>query len=112
MTTANKTEKPVHAVSAAEARTINKDIAEKSNLPYVKVTGRTFIVRRVLWTMGGDYVKADKCYMVPAHQAIEAQALVDRVGLKVEESMAKAAAKKAAKAEKEGQDAAAAEAQG
>ncbi len=98
MTTSTKTDKPVHAVSAAEARQINKDIAEKSGIPYVKIPGRTFVVRKVLWTMGGDYSKADGCYMVPAHQAVEAQALVDRIGEKIEASMKVAADKKAAKA--------------
>ncbi len=98
MTTANKTEKTQYATTAPEARAINKDIAEKSGLPYVKVTGNTWPVKRVLWTMGGDYVKADKCYLVPAHQAVEAQAIVDRVGAKIAENMATAKAKREAKA--------------
>lgn len=104
--------KPVHAVSAAEARTINKELAEKSGLPYVKVAGNTWPVKKVLWTMGGDWNRDEKCYFVPAHQAVEAQALVDRIGAKIEENKAKAAAKKLAKAEQEANEAAAAEAQG
>ncbi len=95
MTTATKT-KTEYPVTAKEARQINKDIAKDT--PFVKVTGNTFPVRRVLWTMGGDYDKANKCYMVPAHQAVEAQALVDRIGEKITENMAAAKAKKEAKA--------------
>ncbi len=95
-TASNTNANSEHAVSAHQAREINKDIAAKSELPYVKVTGRTFVVRKVLWTMGGDFDKANKCYMVPAHQAVEAQALVDRIGVKIEASMKVAADKKAA----------------
>ncbi len=85
-------------IPAAEARKINQEIGAKSGLPFGKVIGNTFPVRRVLWTMGGDYQKDGKFYLVPAHNVVEAQAIVDRVSAKITENMAKAAAKKAAKA--------------
>ena len=94
MTTATK--KTEYPVPAKEARQINKDIAKDT--PYVAVTGNTYPVRRALWTMGGDYDKVNKCYLMPAHQAVEAQALVDKIGAKIVENMAKAKAKKEAKA--------------
>ncbi len=89
-------------IPAAEARKINQEIGAKSGLPYVKVTGNTFPCRRALWVMGGDYIKAENradChYLMPAHQAVEAQAMVDRIGAKITENMAAAAAKREAKA--------------
>ncbi len=91
------TETQTYATTAAEARTSNKDIAEKSGSPYVKVAGNTFPVRKVLWTMGGDWNRDEKCYFVPAHQAVEAQALVDRITAKIAENMATAKAKREAK---------------
>ncbi len=97
MTTEIKT-KTEYALTAAEARAINLDIAEKSGLPLVKVTGNTFPCKRPLWVMGGTYNRDEKCYFVPAHQAVEAQAMVDRIGAKIVENMAAAKAKREAKA--------------
>lgn len=84
--------------SAAQVRAINLELHEKSGKPLVALTGRTFVLRRALWTMGGTYDRDQKTYLMPAHNAVEAQALVDRIGAKIESSMAVAKAKREAKA--------------
>lgn len=84
--------------SASQVRAINLEIHQKSGKPLVAIKGRTYNVRKVLWVMGGTYNGELKTYEVPEHNAVEAQALTDRIGAKIEESMAVAKAKREAKA--------------
>jgi hypothetical protein len=95
MTSLNNVVKP----SASQVREMNLEIHQKSGKPLVAIVGRTFTIRKVLWVMGGTFNKELKTYEVPEHTAVEAQALADRIGLKIEESMAAAKAKREAKAQ-------------
>jgi hypothetical protein len=62
---------------ARSARIKNIEIRDSQNLPPVKVSGNTFPVKSVLWALGGNWSKADNCFLMPAHTATEAQNVID-----------------------------------
>ena len=79
-TTTEKTSKEVRAEHLARR--------DAEGLPPVAIRGNTFPVRRVLWTLGGNWMEDAKAWMLPAHSAPEGQRITDEVTAK-----AKAAAK-------------------
>ncbi len=85
-----------NTIAAPQARQINLEIHQKSGKPFVAITGRTFTIRKVLWVMGGEWSKEQKVHLVPAHKAVEAQELANRVTATIEATMAVAKAKREA----------------
>jgi hypothetical protein len=84
---------------ASEVRKIEQKVCEDAGIGYLPVTGRTFTIKKVLWTLGGKWDKEAKAWMVPAHRHAEAQALANRITAEIEASMAAAKAKREAKAQ-------------
>lgn len=100
--------------SPSQVRAMNLEIHVKSGKPAVDVKGQKnamWNLKKVLWVMGATYIKERGCYAVPEHKAAEAQELIDRIGQKIEQSIAEGKAKREAKALAEAEEAAA-EAQG
>ncbi len=85
-----------NTIAAPQARQINLEIHQKSGKPMVAITGRTFTIRKVLWVMGGEWSREQKVHLVPAHKAVEAQELTNRVTATIEATMAVAKAKREA----------------
>ena len=61
-------------------------------LPPVAIVGNTFPVRRVLWTLGGNWNEDAKAWMLPAHTAAEGQRITDEVTAKAAARQVPAAA--------------------
>jgi len=86
--------KPAFQITAAQNRESILKATEAYNLPFEALTGNTFPVKGLIWTNGGKWDKETQCWMVPAQQREEVQAIVDKVSAKVEAAKAAHKAKK------------------
>lgn len=71
------TESKPYDTDARTARNRNLEIRDQQKLPPVAVQGNTFPLRGVLWALGGIWNKDQRCYLMPAHTATEAQSIID-----------------------------------
>ena len=68
-------------LTAHEARAENLRI--NGDKPLVALTGNGFVVRKLLWVLGGTYDKATKSNLIPEHNREKAQAAIDSVNAKI-----------------------------
>lgn len=88
-------------LTAHEARAENLRI--NGDKPLVALTGNGFVVRKLLWVLGGTYDKTTKTNLIPEHNREKAQAAIDSVNAKIKvriEQNASATATEAPKADK------------
>ena len=75
--TSTATAPTAYSTDARTARNKNLEIRDQQKLPPVAVQGNTFPLRGVLWALGGIWNKDQRCYLMPAHTASEAQEIID-----------------------------------
>jgi hypothetical protein len=75
--TVTSTESKPYDTDARTARNRNLEIRDSQKLPPVAVQGNTFPLRGVLWALGGVWNKEQRCYLMPAHTAQEAQGIIN-----------------------------------
>lgn len=68
-------------LGAHEARAENLRI--NGDKPLVPLTGNGFVVRKLLWVLGGTYDKTTKTNSVPEHNHKQAQEAIDSVNAKI-----------------------------
>lgn len=68
-------------LTAHEARAENLRI--NGDKPLVALTGNGFVVRKLLWVLGGTYDKATKTNLIPEHNQAKAQEAIDSVNAKI-----------------------------